>query len=386
MGHNMVTSASACQRGTLRAPTVKGANAASTPSRRSSATASSRARRSRTATEPPPRLALVPGNKLSDPAYSRILPELARELTALGRKTRVFRPESEGPALMTRFRPDAVSLHFSGRLSRNARALTRRAIADGSRLVTTFQDLDHPDLPPPTRRDRAEVARLLDASTACTALTPELAARIRRIWPRARPAVIGNAVGGEWFSPERRRDGPIVAAARLAPYKGIDLLLWAFADHARRRGDARLSLYGRDYSRGRHQRLARLLRLGGRVRFLGEAPPETLRRALSRARLFVAPSRSDSYGMAVLEAMAAGAPVLATRVGSAALLAKHGLSAWLVPPGDPRALARALERLAGDAALRRRLSRGGRALARAHGWGERARRYDELLRLARDER
>jgi glycosyltransferase involved in cell wall biosynthesis len=60
--------------------------------------------------------------------------------------------------------------------------------------------------------------------------------------------------------------------------------------------------------------------------------------------------------VALIEAMAAGVPVLSTDVGGVGDLVAHGETGWLVPPGDPAALARGIERLLGDPALRRRLA------------------------------
>lgn len=85
-------------------------------------------------------------------------------------------------------------------------------------------------------------------------------------------------------------------------------------------------------------------------------------RIVAHARVLVVPSRSEGFGYPMLEAFAAGVPVVASAAG--ALPEVSGGAALLVPPGDPDALAEAVRRAAGDDALRRRLIDAGRLRAR----------------------
>jgi glycosyltransferase involved in cell wall biosynthesis len=81
---------------------------------------------------------------------------------------------------------------------------------------------------------------------------------------------------------------------------------------------------------------------------------------LAAADLFVLPSLDDAFPTALLEAMAAGLPVVATRAGGIPEIVDDGATGRLVPPGDPAALARAVAALLGDPAARRALGRAGR--------------------------
>lgn len=154
----------------------------------------------------------------------------------------------------------------------------------------------------------------------------------------------------------RRAGGPaVLCVANWLPAKGIDLLLEAFA----RLPDARATLHlvgettaDSAYARKLHARLA-APELCERVVVHGPLPPEVVAAYLRVADLFVLASWSESYGMAVAEAMAAGLPVVATQVGHLPCLVTDGITGLLVPPGDTDALGTALGRLVADAQLRR---------------------------------
>ena len=96
---------------------------------------------------------------------------------------------------------------------------------------------------------------------------------------------------------------------------------------------------------------------------VGAVPPSELGAYYERAAIVCVPSRREGYGMVAREAMAYGRPVVATAVGGLADAVDDGVTGLLVPPRDTAALHRALERLLGDAALRDRLGKAGRAKA-----------------------
>ena len=96
----------------------------------------------------------------------------------------------------------------------------------------------------------------------------------------------------------------------------------------------------------------------------GFVPPDELERLYARAALVACPSRREGFGVACLEAMAHGRPVVATAVGGLLDLVVDGETGLLVPTRDPAALRTALERLLADRQLRRRLGDAGRARAR----------------------
>ncbi len=100
----------------------------------------------------------------------------------------------------------------------------------------------------------------------------------------------------------------------------------------------------------------------GRINFIGEtASPGDFLRGLD---IFVLPSLAEGFSNSLIEAMAAGRPVIATTVGANPEVIREGESGFLVPPGSVRPLAERLEELARDPLLRRRLGRAGRARVR----------------------
>jgi glycosyltransferase involved in cell wall biosynthesis len=119
------------------------------------------------------------------------------------------------------------------------------------------------------------------------------------------------------------------------------------------------------------RKLHRELDLGSFVHFWGAQPAEAVARAYARADVVVLPGvvardgSLDSLPRPLLEAMAAGLAVVASRVGAVDEIVTDGVDGALVPPGDPRALASVLERLAGDATLRERLGAAARSKAEA---------------------
>jgi glycosyltransferase-like protein len=132
-----------------------------------------------------------------------------------------------------------------------------------------------------------------------------------------------------------------------------------------------------------HARLADL-GLESSVWLLGSLRCDEMERLYRAADLFAFPSTSEGFGLAALEALASGLPVVASDLAAMRTFLEPGRNALLVPVGDGGALGAALARLAHDAGLRDRLRAGGLQMAAAFSWDEAAlaheRVYAELLR------
>ncbi|MBD3368055.1 MAG: glycosyltransferase [Candidatus Eisenbacteria bacterium] len=145
---------------------------------------------------------------------------------------------------------------------------------------------------------------------------------------------------------------------RLTPGKGHDTLLDAAPAVLEAVPSLRLLLVGNGPLEEETRARADALGLGERVLFTGfrDDVPDLL----AASDLFVLPSHGESFPLTVLEAMAAGLPVIASDVGGICEAVDHGRSGLLVPAAEPEALADALRRLGGDAGLRREMGERGR--------------------------
>ena len=106
--------------------------------------------------------------------------------------------------------------------------------------------------------------------------------------------------------------------------------------------------------------LAQHLGIADRVHFLGARPPAAIQDLLAGADVFVLSTGREGLPLAILEAMRARLPVVASAVGGVPEAVVHGLTGYLVPPGDPQALAGRLRALLSDRGLRERLGAAGR--------------------------
>jgi glycosyltransferase involved in cell wall biosynthesis len=143
----------------------------------------------------------------------------------------------------------------------------------------------------------------------------------------------------------------ILGMGRLARQKGFDILIEAFARLAHRHPCWDLVIYGEGPERRALERMRDEYGLGERVAMPGLiADP---REAFRRSDLFVLPSRYEGFPNALLEAMASGLPVVASRCPSGpAEIIEDARTGLLVPPEDPSALAAAIEKLMLDEKLR----------------------------------
>ena len=130
----------------------------------------------------------------------------------------------------------------------------------------------------------------------------------------------------------------------MNPNKRIDLLLRAFAEAFADRIGVALEVIGDGGERGRLQQLARELDIAEQVRFAGRLSRVEVREAMWRAHGLVSSSDHETFGVAIIEAMATGIPVVATRSGGPGDFVTRSVG-YLVEPGSVAALARAMREL-----------------------------------------
>ena len=177
-------------------------------------------------------------------------------------------------------------------------------------------------------------------------------------------AVIPNGIAplaGARRAVREAAEGPVVLyAGRLRTRKGVAVLLEAFARLRVEHPGAALVLVGDGEQRPALEAQARRLGIEDAVRFAGARPRDAMAAEYAAADVFCLPSLYEGFPLAILEAMSAGLPVVATAVAGIPEAVVDGATGLLVPPEDAEALARALTALAADPEGARRMGEAGR--------------------------
>lgn len=188
---------------------------------------------------------------------------------------------------------------------------------------------------------------------------------------------------------ERTRAERLLCVGRLVETKGQADLLHAFAAVSGDHPELSLDLVGEGPDLEALRALVRTLGLDGRVRFRGVLPSDQVRAEMAACDVFVLAARPhpsgrmDGIPVALMEAMATGAPTVSTRLSGIPELVVDGVTGLLVEPGSPDELADALRRLVEDGALRARLAAAARAHVERHfDLDTEAGRLAELVRAA----
>jgi len=169
---------------------------------------------------------------------------------------------------------------------------------------------------------------------------------------------------------------------RSSAWKGIEHLMKAFALVLQELPEAELVLAGGGDAVGEHRSSAARLGIGERVRFRGLLTGPALVKAYHQASVVVLPSttEAESFGMALLEAMACRKPVVASNVGGIPFVVDDGGDGFLVPPGDPQALASACLKVLRDPENAARMGESGyRKVRDFYTWPSRIDRYEAIF-------
>jgi glycosyltransferase involved in cell wall biosynthesis len=290
---------------------------------------------------------------------------------------------------LRRLKPDVIHIHNQFSFVRPIRRLNPKA-----RIVLHMQSewLSQID-----RKEVDAAIRATDAVVACSRHVLERAQA--RYGSRIRvAAVVPNGVDLEGFypadetvpqSPERLKT--IIFVGRVSPEKGCHTLVDAFCRLAKDDPNLQLRLIGpigalpaeyiikvspepfvrellryyADDPRGYWGQVLSSVpvELRDRIEATGPLPRNEVARAIREADILANPSLSETFGMALVEAMASGVPVVATTVGGMPEVIVDGVTGSLVPPDDPEALADALKGLLNDSRRRREFGSAGRARA-----------------------
>ena len=321
--------------------------------------------------------------------------DAARELGATVRAVPALSPRLDGARKLTGFvrelkreRPAVFHAHLSWPLAARF-PLAAAVVARVPAVVATF----HLFPPTPLRRTTLLQGRMLAARMGrAIAVSQAIATSLDAVlgWAPQKIEVIRNGIDIERFQqrpdPELRRaltegsdDVLFVTTARLDPQKGLEVLLRA----AQAVDGAKFVIAGTGPERARLESQAEALGVSDRVQFLGHR--DDVPALLAASDAFVLPSLFEGTPLALLEAMAAGKPVVSSAISGTEELVNDGETGLLVRAGDPGALADALRRIVAEPELRGRLGEAARRRAETEhsavsSTGRVATVYDELLR------
>lgn len=252
------------------------------------------------------------------------LPELAGRLAASG----ICRAMGKDG-----WTPDIIHQHFGFELA----AMAER---EGVPFVFTEHSSHHNRALSPEQAERLK--KEYGRCSAVLAVSRALAKNMRAN-TGVEAAIVPNIVDTARFAPKRiaHERFTFVSAGNLIPVKNMAGLLRAFAAL---HGEPRLIIFGDGPESGALRALCAELGLDSRVSFRGHCPREELAEAYAAADCFVLASRSETFGVAYIEAMAAGLPVIATRCGGPEnfVTEKNGI---LVPVDDTNVLVDAMEHM-----------------------------------------
>lgn len=275
---------------------------------------------------------------------------------------------------------DVVQCHLS---DAEFLGITAAAVCRTPVIITTL----HGPLPllplRPWWSARSMLRRLVTRLLYCwadhiVAVSDEVAAEARRLFraPSSKITTIINRIDTESYAPPVDAQtvktslgiGPqqrvITTVSRLELHKGHGCLLEALAMLAARHADVRLLLLGEGPARPALEEQCRASGLDGRVVFLGVR--DDVRSILAATDIFAFPSFAEGTSLALMEAMAAGRPIVAADIPGNRTLLSHEKNAMLVPAGDAAALASALARLLDNPEEAQALGAQARAFVREH--------------------
>jgi L-malate glycosyltransferase len=269
---------------------------------------------------------------------------------------------SEVRAIARRVAPDIVNAHYA-----TGYGLLARLAAVKPTLLSVWGS-DVYSFPDKSAFHKTLVRGNLKSSTSVASTSHCMARKAQAIYPHRHVFITPFGVDVQAFQPQSR---PPVLSKRvvigtvksLSPVYGIDVLIRAFAwarDQMNEPADLHLEIFGEGPQRPELEALVETLHLTNQVRFGGAIAHEQVPAVLNQFDIFVALSRFESFGVAVLEAAACRLPVLVSSAEGLAEVTRDGVNGYVVPRDDVQAAGVALLTLIRDPELRARFGEAGR--------------------------
>lgn len=286
--------------------------------------------------------------------------------------------------------PDILNAHYATGYGTLARLCGFRP------LLLSVWGSDVYDFPKGGPVHRLILSRNLGAATAIASTSRAMAAQVRRVWPCEKPVYITPfGVDPSQFTPDEDETPfpgrfTVGTVRALEPKYGLPVLLHAFALMKSRLGregtlppgGLRLEIYGAGSQKKALEKLIRALGLSDEAALHGVIPHARVPGVLRTFDVFCAPSvlDSESFGVAAVEAMACGVPVVVSDADGLREVTVDGRTGFVVPKHDPVLLCNRLVTLAMDPALRGRLGRAGRDhVLKCYAWEDCVRAMEDAL-------
>ena len=200
--------------------------------------------------------------------------------------------------------------------------------------------------------------------------------------------VVSPGIEPTWFEVKRQAEGStdLVFWGRMEDQKGISELLRTLKEVAGRIPEVRLHLIGEGNMIKSYQKQAENLGVLDRVNFHGWMEVDAIQQFIAKCAVGVFPSRIESFGLSMAEAMGAGLPIIATRVGALPEFIEDGVTGTLVPPGNIPALYRSILEKLENPGRAQTLADAGRELVRQRfSWDQSARISTDIYQSVLDE-
>jgi L-malate glycosyltransferase len=286
--------------------------------------------------------------------------------------------------LLRRLRIDVVNCHF---LAPSFIHLVMAARLTGIPIVISVHGADIDSYERASWLNRWLLRSIVSGADRVVACSAGLARQTAAVFPEHASKIswVHNALDVQRYrvSGETTRPLPqpfILCVCRHVLKKGVDTLLRAFALVQRDVPEVSLVLVGDGPLLAEHRALARTLQIDQRVVFMGDVPHAQVSSIFERCALFVLPSRSEPFGIVLLEAAWHGKPIVATRVGGVPEIITDGTDGLLIEADDPKDMARRIVMLLRDPERAARLGRAAhRTLHERFMWKDRIRDYIDIF-------
>lgn len=278
-------------------------------------------------------------------------------------------------AILTKFSPDIIHAHTLGFDSEIGAWLKQRLCVP---LVVTTHGSD--SSVPLERGEYAYMKRLCHQADHIVAVSSVLARKLKSCGTNVPVSSILNGFALQYLPEKQEKQAlSFLQVGFLLKQKRFDITIRAFAKFRTVHHEAVLTVVGQGEERERLESLCLELGVADAVRFTGQIPNSEVLAEMAKHQFFVMPSIREGFGIVYLEAMACGCITIGTQGEGITDLIRNGENGFLVPPDDPDAIVRIIEKCLCDEKLVEHVSSEGIASAMELTWSANAGQYIELF-------